>query len=177
MLTAEQVSFIKKYVPEKYFYADRLINYLNLHETVGVEVFEHVAKRVHKSSDSHFETILPVTFHPEEVGREDNYRPEPKDTFIRRIPFNFFVIEKGPSIDVTGKEVEVWNPVEITNVLYTLGEEPFMPYSNRCGVPLTLEDAYSKLECVKISKMCDFSFITAFFTTKTYQLVLFYVIF
>ncbi len=146
MLTTEQVSLIKKYVPEKYFYVDRLINYLNLHDTVGIEVFEYVAKRVHKSPDPNFETILPVTFHPEGMDREDNYRPEPRDTFIRRIPFTFFVIDRGPSVDATGKEVEVWNPVEITNLLYTLGEEPFLPYCNRCGVPLTLEDAYSKLE-------------------------------
>ena len=36
MLTSEQISIIRKYVPEKYFSQEKLIRYLSIHEMVGV---------------------------------------------------------------------------------------------------------------------------------------------
>lgn len=45
MINQEQIDVIRKYVPDKYFDQERLIKYLSLHDMVGEEVFEYVAKK------------------------------------------------------------------------------------------------------------------------------------
>ena len=47
MLNEDQVKVIRDFVPETYFDQDRLIDYLNIHEMVGIEVFEYMAKKVY----------------------------------------------------------------------------------------------------------------------------------
>ncbi len=50
MLTDDQVKIIHEFVPETYFDQERLIKYLNTHNTVGIEIFEYVAKEVYPKS-------------------------------------------------------------------------------------------------------------------------------
>lgn len=122
MLKEEQIEIIRKYVPEKYFDQDRLIKYLSLHDMVGIEVFEYVARRLYfKHKD--FQTVLPGMF--EGKVRADEFLPQTVDTFVRRIPFNFY--HEGDDIRVnpqTGEETQVWRPLAITDITYCVGDEP-----------------------------------------------------
>ena len=120
MLNQEQIDFIRRYVPEEFFEVDRLIDYLALHEMVGVEVFEYVAKKVFYEKTPgmrDFETVLPVAFKAKNPPRENDFQPETRDVFLRRIPFNFFMMEHPPKIDENGNEVKMWNPLEISQLL------------------------------------------------------------
>lgn len=148
MLTEEQIGVIRKYVPEKYFDVERLIDYLSLHEMVGIEVFEFVAKRFYSSPEKSmrdFETVLPVSFKAGTV-RNSDYKPESRETFIHRVPFNFFYKEDQPRADSDGKEVKIWKPLEISHILYTTGDVPYSDFHIRSEKRLTLEKAYQTLE-------------------------------
>ncbi len=84
MITAEQEQFIRKYVSKEYFDVDRVISYLKLHDVVGGEIF----------------AIAPLSedrlAHPGrlELLREGfGFNAIDKETFIRRIPFYFYVTD------------------------------------------------------------------------------------
>ncbi len=84
MITAEQEQFIRKYVSKEYFDVDRVISYLKLHDVVGGEIF----------------AIAPLPedrlAHPGrlELLREGfGFNAIDKETFIRRIPFYFYVTD------------------------------------------------------------------------------------
>lgn len=144
MLREEQIEIIRKYVPEKYFDQDRLIKYLALHDMVGIEVFEYVARRLYFEHKD-FQTVLPGMF--EGKVRADEFLPQTVDTFVRRIPFNFY--HEGDDIRVnpqTGEETQVWRPLAITDITYCVGDEPMSMMFFHRDNPLRLEDAYSKLE-------------------------------
>lgn len=153
MLKEEQIEIIRKYVPEKYFDQDRLIKYLSLHDMVGIEVFEYVARRLYfKHKD--FQTVLPGMF--EGKVRADEFLPQTVDTFVRRIPFNFY--HEGDDIRVnsqTGEETQVWRPLAITDITYCVGDEPMSMMFFHRDNPLRLEDAYSKLEFLFYDKGCS----------------------
>ncbi len=157
VITEQQKEVIRKYVPEKYFDQERLIKYLSLHDMVGVEVFMYVAKESYDNALKGYETVLPILFKETRnlkivSGEEDNYRkvekfePEPVDVFIRRIPFNFYHEGDDIRVDGNGKETLVWRPVAITNLTYALGVDPMSTIYYHRNNPLTLEDAYTKLE-------------------------------
>ena len=149
MLNQEQIDFIRRYVPEEFFEVDRLIDYLELHEMVGVEVFEYVAKKVFYEKTPgmrDFETVLPVAFKAKNPPRENDFQPETRDVFLRRIPFNFFMMEHPPKIDENGNEVKMWNPLEISQLLYCVGDVPFSEFHIRSEKRLPLEKAYQTLE-------------------------------
>jgi hypothetical protein len=156
MITEKQIEIINTYVPEKYFDREKLIKYLTLHDKVGVEIFEYVAKTYDKPHKG-FETVLPGLFKEHRRERDpekaENYRiddvvfePESVDVFIRRVPFNFYHKGDDIRVDENGKETQVWRPVEITELTYALGSEPFSTMYYHRSTPLTLEDAYKKLE-------------------------------
>ena len=144
------------------FHQEKLISYLSLHNIVGVEIFEYVAKRIYIGNGSmrEFDTVVPIMFRgdwesnikPEE---EENYinaarfEPEDIDTFIRRIPFNFY--HDGKYINDKG-EAKIWHPVAINDLLYCIGNEPFSMLHYHRQIPLTLEDAYTKLELLFYEK-------------------------
>lgn len=143
MLNEDQINVIREYVPEMYFDQGRLIRYLNTHCTVGIEVFEYVAKEVYKAK-SH-ETAVPVTLLDGNAGTR--FDPEPVDTFVRRIPLNFYVEGDPKYVDEDGVEHESWHTAEIADVLYCVGNESTgSSLHNHREEPLTLEDAYRKLE-------------------------------
>ena len=109
---------------------------------VGIEVFEYVAKEVFPLSSQ--KTAVPVTFIEGYPGT--NFDPEPVEVFVRRIPFNFYIEGEPTYKDEEGKEHEAWRSTGITEVLYCVGHEPGFGYHNHRSEPLTLEDAYKKLE-------------------------------
>lgn len=157
MLRDDQIEIIRKYVPEKYFNQNKLIKYLSLHNMVGVEVFAYTAKDYYKDGLRGCETVLPTLFkenyylksdieEDEKYRKRDEFVPEDVDTFVRRIPFNFF--HRGDDIrtDSSGKKVQLWVPLAITDITYAIGEEPLSDRYYHREKPLTLEDAYNKLE-------------------------------
>lgn len=84
MITAEQEQFIRKYVSKEYFNVDQFISYLKLHDVVGGEIF----------------AIAPLPedrlAHPGrlELLREGfGFNAIDKETFIKRIPFYFYVAD------------------------------------------------------------------------------------
>jgi hypothetical protein len=155
MITEKQIEIIRKYVPEEFFSQEKLIKYLSLHEMVGVEVFEYVAKRVYRDSSSmrEFDTVVPIVFRGDwkdtvKSGEEGDsvdgvkFEPEDVETFIRRVPFNFY--HKYSLSDC--KDKGIWFPVEINSLLYCVGDDPFSVLYYHRKNPLALEDAYCKLE-------------------------------
>lgn len=148
MLTDEQVKIIHEFVPETYFDQERLIKYLNTHNTVGIEVFEYVAKEVYPKSKN--KTAVPVTFIDGNAGTR--FDPEPVDVFVRRIPFNFFIQGEPTYLDDEGNEHESWRTTEITLLTYCFDNEPGTAFHNHRDQPLTLEDAYQKLEFLYYDK-------------------------
>lgn len=144
MITDKQIEIIKEYVPDKFFDQEKLIKYLTLHDIVGVEVFGYVAKDIYKGAPGeNFCTVLPFMFTND---RDGDFIPETVETFIKRIPFNFYHEGEDRYTEKGGKEVLVWKPVAITDITYAVGPEPMSTlYAHRQTV-LTLEDAYSKLE-------------------------------
>lgn len=144
MINKEQIEIIRKYVPEKYFDQDKLIKYLTIHDMVGVEVFEYVAKKIYTELKD-FQTVLPVMFCDRALN--DEFEPQTVDVFVRRVPFNFY--HEGDDIRVdpdTGEETQVWRPVAITDITYSTGDEPMSMLFYHRDTPLTMEDAYTKLE-------------------------------
>lgn len=81
MLNESDRSIIDQYVDEKFFDRKRLMTYLSLHEIVGNEVFEYCFKK-NEDNSMHYPGLL---------QHEYGYTPMPIDTFIRRIPFYFYV--------------------------------------------------------------------------------------
>lgn len=84
MITAEQEQFIRKYVSKDYFDVNRVIDYLKLHEAVGGEIFALA--------------VLPESkmAHPNRLEMlRDGYgfNAVDKETFIKRIPFYFYVAD------------------------------------------------------------------------------------
>ena len=142
MLNEDQVKVIREFVPETYFDQERLIKYLNIHNMVGIEVFEYVAKEVFTHSRQ--KTAVPVTLIDGYPGT--NYEPESVEVFVRRIPFNFYIEGEPTYKDENGKEHENWRTTEIAEVLYCVGNEPGTALHNHRSEPLSLEDAYKKLE-------------------------------
>lgn len=154
MLRENQIEVIRKYVPEKYFDQEKLIRYLSLHNMVGVEVFMFVAKEPYDDALKGYETVLPVMFkeswapHDEDEDfyrKQEHFEPEDVDTFVRRIPFNFYHAGDDVRVDEDGNETHVWRPIAITNITYAVGEPMDTMYYHR-NKELTMEDAYTKLE-------------------------------
>jgi hypothetical protein len=149
MLREDQIDIIRNHVPETYFDQERLIRYLSIHDMVGIEVFEYVAKEVYPKH-SRDRTALPVSFCDGNHGTR--FEPMPTDVFVRRIPFNFYIEGEPTYVDDDGNEQERWHPIEITNLTYCIGSEPGHAYHNHRETPLTLEDAYQKLEFLYYEK-------------------------
>lgn len=74
----KDIIFIRKYTNEKYHDIDKLIQYLDLHNMIGVEVFDYVYKKQGKG---------------ESLAFSWGYEPIEANKFIRRIPFFFYVNE------------------------------------------------------------------------------------
>ena len=142
MLNEDQVKVIREFVPETYFDQERLIKYLNIHSMVGIEVFEYVAIEVYSQSGR--KTALSAGFI--DGFRGTKYDPEPVEVFVRRIPFNFYIEGEPTYKDENGEEHETWQTTAISEVLYCVGHKPGFSYHNHRSEPLTLEDAYKKLE-------------------------------
>lgn len=143
MLREDQLDVIREFVSETYFDQEKLIKYLSIHDVVGIEVFDYVAKEVYPSYPGS-KTALSVAFLDGNCAT--CFEPMPVDVFVRRIPFNFYIEGEPTFIDAEGKEQEHWHTIEITNLTYCIGKEAGAAYHNHRETPLTLEDAYQKLE-------------------------------
>ena len=163
MLREDQIDVIRKYVPEQFFDQERMIRYLTLHDMVGVEVFEYVAKPVYKGES--FENVLPTGF--QDNGRSV-FDPVDVETFVRRIPFTFYHTGEDVRKDVSGKEVIVWKPLEITEITYCVGDEPFYQEYYHRDKPLTMEDAFRKLEFLFYDKGFSLEEIYGYTYSKTW---------
>ena len=154
MLRQDQIDIIRKYVPERYFSQEKLIKYLMLHDMVGVEIFAYAAKECYEDAIRGYETVLPVMFkeswaeheeNPEIYVEHESFEPEAVETFVRRIPFNFYH-PYGKENEEPEKENQVWTPLSITDFTYSVGSSPFSSMYNHRESPLTLEDVYQKME-------------------------------
>ena len=84
MITAEQEQFIRKYVSKDYFDVERVVDYLRLHDVVGGEIF--AVAPLPESKMAHPGRL--------ELLREGfGFNAIDKETFIRRIPFYFYVAD------------------------------------------------------------------------------------
>lgn len=77
MLTIEQSQFVRNHISNEYFYPDKVVSYLNIHERVGAEIFDLAIKPQCKRN------IRLVT---EGIG----FRTVDTETFVRRVPFYFY---------------------------------------------------------------------------------------
>ena len=82
MLTKEQRKVINQYVNPECYDVDKLIRYLEMHDTVGNEVFQYCDKRRIKKDKPTYTNWL---------DEEDGYQPLPVDQFVRGVPFYFYV--------------------------------------------------------------------------------------
>lgn len=79
MLTSTQLSIINKYVDDSIIYKEKLIQYLELHDMVGEEIFDYTNRKV--ENGTRYDPYHPINFW---------YQPVSRDTFIRRVPFYFY---------------------------------------------------------------------------------------
>ena len=82
MLTETKIDFIRQYIDQRYFDSDKLIKYLDIHDIVGNEVFSYCDKSAGRDGAASYASWL-----DDEYG----YRPLSVESFIRRIPFYFYV--------------------------------------------------------------------------------------
>lgn len=118
----KQIAFIEKYVDARFFDREKLMKYLNMHTTVGNEIFAYVDKKncLKKNRKEGYCQWL---------DDEEGYEPLDIETFIRRIPFFFFVWDG--SLDCKCGD---------------LGELLYATYEDRIKGKFTLEDLYKVLE-------------------------------
>lgn len=122
MLNQRDEIFIKKYVNEAYFDVEKLLKYLNMHNIVGNEVFSYVDKKacIKRNRREGYSQWL---------DDEEGYVPLDLNSFIRRVPFYFFVwdgdIKKGGG--------------DLGDILYASYED------RKIGIK-SLEDVYQALE-------------------------------
>ena len=143
MLTKEQIKFIKENVSDRVFYQDRLIDYLNLHDMVGIEVFEFVDRKIFKTSSGK-EGVVPMVLSADSDGH--GYQPVPVDVFLHRLPYNFFVDEgKIFRLNEHGEETINKEILEITTLLGMVGPDTdsFSVHSDKT---LTLDETYDMLD-------------------------------
>jgi DNA-binding XRE family transcriptional regulator len=82
MLILEQRKIIDEYVLEKFFDKDKLCKYLETHDVVGNEVFGYCDKNNGSRNEHSYARFL-----DDEYG----FNPVPVDTFVKRIPFYFYI--------------------------------------------------------------------------------------
>lgn len=144
MLTSEQVKFIRDNVSDRVFYVDRLIDYLNMHETVGIEVYGFVERKLFKTSEG-MEGVIPSVLKLE-ADYEPVYKPISRDLFIHRIPYDFYVNEDYIfSTDENGNEKVQKDILEITYLLNMIEAEPDS-FSVHGGRSFTIEEVYEILD-------------------------------
>ena len=145
MLTTDQISFIKENVSDRVFYCDRLIEYLNLHDMVGIEVFEFVDRRIFTTSSGKVEGIIPMALSADsESGIA--FEPIPVDVFLHRLPYNFYIDEeKIFTKDENGKEVINKDILGITALLNMIGSEADQFFVHGTKI-LTLDETYAMLD-------------------------------
>ena len=85
MLNESDKAIIDQYVDEKYFDKKKLIKYLELHDFAGNEVFSICCRRVPEGHQHTF-PYSNIFF------QGYDYNPVPIETFIKRIPFYFYII-------------------------------------------------------------------------------------
>ena len=164
MINKKQIEVVRQFVPDTYFDVEKLIRYLQLHDMVGIEVFKYVAREVYEGPGN-FKTVLPVTFIDD--NRSACFEPQTVDSFVRRLPFIFYVVGPSTYIDVAGKKQEVWRPLEIADLTYCVGLEVGCGFHNHREVPLSMEDAFQKLELLYYER--GYSLEEIFSYTKTEQ--------
>lgn len=84
MLNTKQEKIIEKYVNDKYYDVARLKKYLSMHAVVGNEVFGYCDRHILNKKESTYSKKL---------DDERGYLPLDVDTFLRRVPFYFYVAE------------------------------------------------------------------------------------
>ena len=118
----EQIALIREYVSNVFFDQEKLIRYLDMHTSVGNEIFAYVDKKkcVRSNRREGYSSWL---------DDEDGYEPLDVESFIRRIPFYFYV----------------WDG-SLEKHRGDLGHILYATYDERESGGLTLEEVYQKLE-------------------------------
>ena len=100
MLTKEQRKMIKQCLNPECYDVDKLIRYLEMHDTVGNEVFQYCDKHRIKQDEPTYTHWL---------DEEDGYQPLSVEQFVRRAPFYFYVpdVDLMDPAEVSKKDLEL----------------------------------------------------------------------
>ena len=139
MISKEQEQFVKNHINPEYFDSSKVVNYLNIHDRVGAEIFDLALKPQNKRNIR--------------LVREDfGFHTIDVDTFIKRVPFYFYEpdFDKGQHGDLVsllcgkvrddGEEnfEEVYTALEKLFYQYKMGVPEIM------GYPISLTGTYGR---------------------------------
>lgn len=128
MINQEQENFIRWHIKKEVFNVDKIVSYLKLHDIVGEEIFDIAQKE--------------DRFYGRLITQEYGYYPVTTDTFVRRVPFYFYVpnYDKDKFGDLTDIIRGIYeyppykiNENKILDELYTALEKMF--YGRRMNIP------------------------------------------
>lgn len=86
ILSSEQLAVVRKYTDAYRIDQDKLVAYLQKHRTIKLEVFSYCSKVSKRSMGSRGYSVF---------LNESTYSAVDRDTFMRRIPFYFFLVPFG----------------------------------------------------------------------------------
>lgn len=141
MISKEQEHFVRNHITPEYFDPDKVVNYLNIHDRVGAEIFDLALKPQTKRN---------IRLVSEGFG----FCTVDVETFIKRVPFYFFEpdFEKGQHGDllslICGKArddrdndfEEVYTALEKLFYQYNIGVPEIM------GYPISLTGIYGRTD-------------------------------
>lgn len=183
MITNSQLEIIDKYVQEEFYYKERLIKYLNMHEIVGNEIFDYVDRKNRNLNRKEAHSVM--------LDDEKGYEPVNVDTFVRRIPFYFYTWD-GDIYSDSGSEnighifLSLWEEIETGKIsveliyqyfeymFYEKGIEPYYIFNYMAEQTGLTTQAYF-LEWIEYLHLCDDlgwtntipkNFITAYNTAR-----------
>lgn len=156
MINEEDIKVLKKYVNEQFFDMDKLINYLMLHDMVGIEIFAFI-ENVTEDAKKRYgikESILPLYMRgwnkykddPEQYRELYTFMPISVEEFIARVPFLFYMPEETVYVDPdTNEEYAYDMKLAFSDFAYSIGE-PFDPLGSHRREWLTTEAAFKTLK-------------------------------
>lgn len=128
IITSEQRLFISTHVDREYYNVDRLIKYLSMHDIVGAEVFHYCEK------------TRPNRHQPLSAFFDDDksFLPMNVNTFIRRIPFLFYISKSNDKDKLGGYG-------DILNVLLSYDEPTLLSVNHFEHIYADLDHMYYDL--------------------------------
>ena len=139
MISKEQEQFVKNHINPEYFDSSKVVNYLNIHDRVGAEIFDLALKCQNKRN-------IRV------VGEGVGFQTIDVDTFVRRAPFYFYEPDfdkdqHGDLVSLICGEIRNNKDLDFEDV-YTALEKLFYQYEigvpEIMGYPISLTSTYGR---------------------------------